>query len=186
MCLEIFDSSKEAFDALRKYSPILPSQNEIEEYRKNFFTDFNQDLLDINKIPQIITNYKNENAITNQNKIYASLAVDALFFKPDVQVNVDGTTSGFLENPKLDKKQINSFRRNIETFSIFIQNNWKNIIRAGFVYQVNPFQMNNKSIVLHVIPHTNGKANLKIIEILYQRSEERKSELQSDVCSSDL
>lgn len=72
------------------------------------------------------------------------MAVDALFFKPDVQVNVDGTTSGFLENPKLDKKKINSFRRNIETFSIFIQNNWKNIIHAGFVYQVNPFQMNKQ------------------------------------------
>lgn len=48
MCLEIFDSSKEAFDALRKYIPILPYQNEIEEYRKKNFTDFNQDLLDIN------------------------------------------------------------------------------------------------------------------------------------------
>lgn len=60
--------------------------------------------------------YKNEILIFIQNKAYASLAVDALFFKPDAKVHLDGSTSGFIENPKLYKPNIkassNSYRSN--------------------------------------------------------------------------
>ena len=168
MCLEVYDSSKESYEILRKYIPILPSCKEIEEYRKTFFTDFQQDLLNIDNLPEIITCYKTENNISSKNKLYASLAVDALFFKPDVKIKANGKTSGFLNNNPITKRQFNSFSKDIESFAKFIQENWNNIIRAGFVFQLNPLKNNCNSIVLHIIPHSNGKANSNIIETLYK------------------
>ena len=52
----------------------------------------------------IVTAFKPDYKMFNKTKIYASLAVDTLFFKPNIKVNSNGTTSGFLFDPKIDKK----------------------------------------------------------------------------------
>lgn len=49
----------------------------------------------------------------------------------------------------------------------FIKNNWNFIIKAGFVFQLNPLLCIYKPLVLHIIPSTNGKANIHIVEMLY-------------------
>ena len=168
MCLEIYDASDQAYDILKKNIPILPSKDGLEEYRKKYFNNFDDDLLDLEKMKNIVTTFKQEYKIFNKTKIYASLAVDALFFKPNIKVNSNGTTSGFLVDPKIDKKQFKIFSKDIENFTKFIQKNWQNIVRAGFVFQLNPLNHFYKSIILHIIPHSNGKANSKTIEILYK------------------
>ena len=168
MCVEIFDSSKDSYEILKRYIPFLPSISEIEEYRQKFFVDFEEDLLNLNNLPDIIQNYKSENEIISKDKIYASLAVDALFFKPNVKVKTDGTTSGFTQEIEISKKQFNSFSKDIENFSKFIQENWHLIVRAGFVFQLNPLKNEYKSIILHIIPHSNGKSNSNIINTLFK------------------
>ena len=42
------------------------------------------------------------------------------------------------------------------------------IIKAGFVFQINPFNSLYRPIVLHIIPSVNGKANKNIIDTLYK------------------
>lgn len=115
----------------------------------------------------MVTAFKQEYKIYNKTKIYASLAVEALFFKPNIKVNSNGTTSGFLVGPEIDKKQFKIFSKDIENFTKFIQKNWQNIVRAGFVFQLNPINHFYKFIILHIIPHSNGKTDSKTIEILY-------------------
>lgn len=63
----------------------------------------------------MVTAFKQEYKIYNKTKIYASLAVEALFFKPNIKVNSNGTTSGFLVGPEIDKKQFKIFSKDIET-----------------------------------------------------------------------
>lgn len=42
------------------------------------------------------------------------------------------------------------------------------IIKAGFVFQINPFNSLYRPIVLHIISSVNGKANKNIIDTLYK------------------
>lgn len=47
---------------------------------------------------EIISEFKQQYQIVNTQKIYASLAVDALYFKPDVKVNQNGIITGMTTN----------------------------------------------------------------------------------------
>lgn len=114
----------------------------------------------------MIVNFKKENSITGEMKLYCCLAVDALYFRPDIKVGPNGV-NGFLKNIEVDKKQLTSFENNIEYFISFVRDHWSEIIKAGFVYQINPFFFPIKPIVIHIIPTSHGKANNQIIEKLY-------------------
>ena len=88
---------------------ILPLLQQLYNARFDYI-DKNFSLI-LNRLPDIIQNYKSENEIIIKDKIYASLAVDT-FFKPEVKVKIDGTT-GFIheiENKK-KKKKFNSFSK---------------------------------------------------------------------------
>lgn len=51
------------------------------------------------------------------------------------------------------------FFKNIESFIEFVKNNWRNIIKAGFIFQIKPLKANLKPIILNITPSSNGKAN---------------------------
>ena len=95
------------------------------------------------------------------------MAVDALFFKPDIKVSVNGV-QGFSKEILVDKKTFSSFQANIEYFIKFVRNNWDKVIRSGYVFQINPLCFGYKPIVIRIYPSSNGKANNKIISKLYE------------------
>lgn len=136
--------------------------------KKKNYPNFSQSLTDIKCIPEMIKNYKLENNITSKDKIYVTLAVDALYFKPDVHINSKGIVTGFLDNNQIKKKEFDTFSKDINSFIEFIKNNWNNIIKAGFVFQINPLKVSLKPIVLNITPSSNGKANSSIIDMLFE------------------
>ena len=168
MCIEVYEQSKNAYDALYKYMPLLPNSKIIEDKIKSCTQNFSECITDITKIPEIISSYKENYKIINTTKIYAALAVDALFFKPDVTVDSTGITSGFENEIQLSKKEYTLFSRDLNSFTKFIKSNWYNIIKSGFVFQMNPLHENLRPIVLYIHPSCNGKSNPLIIDMLYK------------------
>lgn len=67
--------------------PVLSDPKIIGDKIKGCTQNFSESITDITKIPDIISAYKANYKIISTTKIYASLAVDALFFKPEVTVD---------------------------------------------------------------------------------------------------
>ena len=86
----------------------------------------------------ILVKYKKENKILSKQN-FCCKAVDALFFKPDVQIDSNGIVSGMNKEYELGKKTFSLFSRDVKSFTNFIQKNWRSIIKSGFVFQLNPF-----------------------------------------------
>lgn len=63
MCIDITDVSKEAYKIFKIYIPVLPTPDYLNEIKKIKFTEYIKDLLDIEKIPEMIHNAKKENSI---------------------------------------------------------------------------------------------------------------------------
>ena len=168
MCNDICESSIESYKILCQYIPELPSIENIREKYPESIQNFEEDLIDLDKLSNIIKFYKEENKIVNKEKIYGCLAVDALFFKPDIKIDRNGIVYGMNENIELSKGTYMMFSRNFDTFIEFVRSNWKKILKACFVFQFNPLSCRFKPIVLHIKPCSNGKANDFIINCLYR------------------
>ena len=166
MCTELIDISEPAYKALLKYIPVLPGIDYIKNLRKDKFFDFSESLLDLKKLPEMLIRYKTDNNIIGQDKLYCALAVDALYFRPDIKINQKGV-QGFSKDIEIKKTDFNRFSHDIDHFMSFVKSNWKDIIRSGFVYQINPLHVRYKPIVVFIYPSTNGKANNLIIQKLY-------------------
>lgn len=167
MCMEISNFSVNAYNALKKYLPILPDIEYLENLKKDSEQNFFECLLDVKKIPEMIVNYKRENSIISTSKLYCCLAVDALYFKPDIKVGPNGV-QGFLEDIHVGQKEFSLYSHDIDFFISFVRENWSKVIRSGFVFQINPLFVQFKPFVIHIIQSSHGKASKSIIDMLYE------------------
>lgn len=93
--------------------------------------------------------------------------MDALFFKPDIKISQKGIVSGFMNEINLTQKDLKLFTKDLNSFTEFIKSNWKCLIKAAFVFQLNPLLTNYKPIVLYIKSSSNGKATEKTINDLH-------------------
>ena len=163
MCTELLDISEPEYKTILKYMPFLPCIDFIQKLRKEKYSTFSEILLNLEKLTEMLVQYKMENGISGQDTIYCTLAVDALYFRPDIKISPKGV-EGFSKDIEISKKDFNKFANDIEYFMSFLKANWKDIIRSGFVFQMNPLHVTYKPIVVFIYPSTNGKANNSIIQ----------------------
>ena len=114
MCCDIYKSSAESYNILKKYIQFLPSKIEIEKFLNENTPNIPENITNVQKIPKIIVEYKKENKILSTQKIFCCLAVDALFFKPDVQIDSNGIVSGMNKEYELGKKTFSLFSRDVK------------------------------------------------------------------------
>lgn len=167
MCCDIYKSSAESYNILKKYIQFFPLKIEIEKFLNENTPNIPENITNVQKIPKIIVEYKKENKILSKQN-FCCKAVDALFFKPDVQIDSNGIVSGMNKEYELGKKAFSLFSRDVKSFTNFIQKNWRSIIKSGFVIQLNPFLKIYKPIVLLIIPKPRGKADSEIVNILFE------------------
>lgn len=167
MCMEINDSSADAYNIVKKYITVLPDSKFLDELRIEKMPNFAECLLDVNKIPEMIINYRRENSLIGTTKLYCCLAVDALFFRPDISVGPNGV-KGFLKDIQIDKKKFTQYSNDIDYFISFVKQNWSILVKSGFVFQINPLFYQFKPFVIHIIPSSHGKAGKAIIDKLYE------------------
>lgn len=60
------------------------------------------------------------------------------------------------------------FSQNPDSLQTFINLNWNQIIKAGFVFQIQPFNIKYDSFIAHIRPTANGKASDDIIDLLHE------------------
>ena len=99
--------------------------------------------------------------IKGNDVVEACLAVDALYFKPDIKITIDNCIKGsaFTQSLQdlLPENSFNYFTQNPQSLHNFILLNYDKIIKAGFVYHIQPYNIKYNSFVVHIKPTPNGK-----------------------------
>ena len=111
MLIDVFKSSPASYEVLRKYFTFILPIQKVEEFQNKKVPNFPETLTNMEKIHETIRFFKEENDINSKQKIYASLAVDALFFKPDIKITSKGIVSGFINEVSLKKKILNYLQK---------------------------------------------------------------------------
>ena len=68
----------------------------------------------------------------------------------------------------LSKNIFNLFKYQTKSFGNFINENSKYILRATFEFQIQHYNLDIKSFVVHLKPTISGKASLSIIDLLFK------------------
>ncbi|KAK8840711.1 hypothetical protein M9Y10_030487 [Tritrichomonas musculus] len=138
--------------------------NEIKKQIPNLLTS-------ISGIPQIIDNWKERSQISKSITIYGYLAVDAIYFTRQIEVNQDSIFEGLFlkkeDDMLISKNLFKKFYENPNDFLTFLSLNTNKIIKAGFVFQVYPFDVRYSNFIVHVEASINGKANDNICSLLF-------------------
>ena len=168
LAIELRSISPKAYSILVKRLN-FPKDSVIDEAVKEVVGNFPSQLTSLEGCCDIINSYKEKYKIPKSTTIDACLAVDALYFKPDVTITEDGEISGILyENSKVtvSDKAFAMFSEDPSELEKFLAVNSNAILRAGFVFQVQPYDISLKPFVIHIKPSVNGKAGEEIVNIL--------------------
>lgn len=82
MCIQIHEESRKSYEILHENIPLLPPTKEIEDYLRTSAEQFSTSVSDLDKMKSIVAEFKQQYKINNTTKVYAMLAVDALFSNP--------------------------------------------------------------------------------------------------------
>lgn len=104
MCTELLDISEPEYKTILKYMPFLPCIDFIQKLRKEKYSTFSEILLNLEKLPEMLVQYKMENGIGGQDKIYCTLAVLALYFRPDIKISPK-RVEGFSKDIEISTKR---------------------------------------------------------------------------------
>ena len=168
LAIELRSISPKAYSILVKKLN-FPKESLIEAAIKDVIGDLPSKLTSIESCGEVINTYKEKERIPKTQTIDACLAVDALYFKPDVSFTDDGEINGLLfQNSKvsISEKTFSLFTKDPNEMEKFLAVNSNDIIRAGFVFQVQPYDVALKPFIVHIKPSINGKASSEIVDLL--------------------
>ena len=161
--------SPKCYEYIRKNIP-FPTPYICDFKEKQFIGDFPKQLIHLDYVPSIIKNWKNFNNICKTTRIYACLSVDALFFHPDIKINENNIIEGIKLGEDVQRKLPNDMKKiftvHPDLFESFVQFYWKDVTKAGFVFQMQSYDVKFKPVVLNIKPTANGKATEEIVFIL--------------------
>lgn len=158
-------------------SIITPSESNLRRILSNQKLPKIDEIVNISKIDEIISNYKTRNDINEDEKIYGVLAVDALSLTPVLKIKEDGSIEGLVNSSNLNKTECDKIKGVIQYQEKLIKTLKKNVTTDAFVFQFQPLSPLYKTVVLHIMGANNGKANnlhvktlKKISKILQQNN----------------
>ena len=144
------------------FPPIKTLEKEIEKG----LLDLPEKITNVDYVNDVVDIWKEKRNIPPSKKIAACLAVDAVFFKPEVKISVDKCVKGIL----LTSSEVAETAKieNYQDMKLFLQKHWQSVIKSGFVFQVQPYLLQYKPFVVHIKPASNGKASEDIVNLLHQ------------------
>ena len=66
------------------------------------------------------------------------------------------------------KNFFNNFSKSPSSFQTFLDLNWSKIIKASFVFQIQPYDLRYKPFFVFIRPSPNGKVSAEIVDLLYK------------------
>lgn len=171
LAMQIKSLSPKAYAILAKRLP-LPTNRQIEAECKKLIGEVPDELIDISRVNEIVDLWKTKHNISKSINLSACLSVDALYFKPDARITIDNCIEGnaFTEElkNKLPSNAFKYFTENPSSLQEFVDLNWEKLVKAAFVFQIQPYDIKYKPFVVHIKPAANGKANEAIVELLHE------------------
>ena len=171
LSIDIQNVSPQAYRILADTLP-FPRENAIEKKISDLISGFPEKLIDKNMINDVVNSYKIRNGIPLSRTIDACLAVDAIYFTPDVSITkdseVEGIDFGESKGAAVPKNAYKIFTKSPEAFDSFVKLNYDKIVKAGFVFQIQPYDITIQPFVVHILPATNGKANENVVNLLHE------------------
>ena len=171
LAIQIKSISPKAYSILSQYLP-FPSANHVEYLYKKSIEGIPEMLTDSERLNELVDMWKDSNRISKSENISACLSVDAIFFKPEAKITVRDCITGtaFSEDlkEKLPDNPFKFFTKNPGDLDKFVNLNWDKIVKAGFVFQIQPYNIKYKPFVIHIKPTANGKANEEIVNLLHE------------------
>ena len=157
----------------------LPSPHICREFRKEKQLLMSVNLKNIDNVSSTITKWKSKYSINPKEPIDACLSVDALFFKPDVTIKegniIEGMELSDIEKARLPKNTAKLFTDNPSLFSEFVVSNFKKVLKAAFVFQLQPYDIRFKVCVVYIKEDTSGKSCDDIVHNLFEIRETAKN-----------
>lgn len=145
---------------------LLPHERTVQRWISEQIKDSKVSQFDLSNVNEIITNYIEDNNLTEQKDIKVVLGVDAFSVKPNLLIDKEGFRRGTIEEEKVDQELIDKFHKNILAFEEYSKQFKKSVIRDTFVYLVQPLLANYSCFIIHLSASTQGKATLSEIETL--------------------
>lgn len=145
----------------------IPKRNIYQEAQ---LRDIPQMLTDCSKVKEIINHYKTVINVKKSDKLTACLAVDALYFTPEVKIDENNIIQGFRFSDKEKANLPNNlnlkFTKQPKLLEAFVLRYFKRIIKAGLVFQLLLYDASFPTCVIHIEPSIDGKSNEKIVDLL--------------------
>ena len=167
MSLEINALSPNIYAMLASSGLPFPPKSTIDKMISNIIDKIPEQLRDLNNVTNIVDIWKDHNHISKSNTIFACLAVDAIYFTPNVELNKDSVFNGLIFSQDdeiiISKNIFKNFLKNPNDFQNFLSLNADKIIKAAFVFHVQPYNPIYNNFVVHIKAAVNGKANDEII-----------------------
>lgn len=177
MSLQINSYSPISYSLLSSKLP-FPPKSRIDRITRELTDKIPDHLRNLDGLNKIIDIWKENNRIPKSMTIHACLAVDAIYFTPNVEINKDLAISGMIfskdDEILISKNIFKNFSKNPKEFQNFLTLNANKIIKAAFVFQVQPYNPIYNNFIIHIRAATNGKANDQIILILNFLKEQLK------------
>lgn len=178
LAVQLREISPKAYSLLASKLP-FPKASLIDKLFNETISNIPDLLKDVKNVNDLVDMWKSKHAIPASTSIDACLAVDALYFKPDAEITVDNCISGTAFPQELRKtlpvSPFKYFTENPNSLQNFLELNWDSIIKAGFVFQVQPYNVAYRPFIVHVKPSANGKANDEVVTLLHQIRNELKN-----------
>ena len=167
LAIELKTISNKAYQLLEQKLP-FPSSRLVDETVNEIVIDLPKQLTELEGANTMIDIYKSKK---DYKKLNACLAVDALYFTPEVKFTAEGEITGLLINDSsrsIAKTAFSLFAEDPNKMKNYLSINGDKLIRSGFVFQVQPYDVQYKPFVVHIFPTVNGKANETIVDKLHK------------------
>ena len=170
LAMEIKSISSKAYSLLVNKMN-FPKETLINQILNDVIKDIPSNLTNLDKCTEMIDLFRENNKLKKSETIEVCLAVDAVAFTPEMQITSNGEVKGV--NPLTAKTSISPrcfslFSKDPIELEKFIKANSNEILKAGFVFQVQPYDIMLQPFVIHVYPTVNGKGNETIVELLHK------------------
>jgi len=171
IAMRIHAASPKAYSILAE-ELFFPSTNAVQYRFAKSISQFPDLLVNIENVNEIVSLYKENSALSKSESIDACLSVDAIYFTPDVTLTDEAVFTGIdTKGPQallIPPDVFKILSADIKSFDHFLQLQYENIIKAGFVFQIQPYDPRYQSFVVHILPSSSGKSNERVVDLLHE------------------
>lgn len=169
IALTLFLISPAAYLFVTQFLPIMSTRT-VQRSKQKMIGNLKDKLMSLSNINEIIDEYTEDWPDNSE----AILAVDACSVTPSLALYSNQTIISFTSKYQITKEQLELVSSNNMVFEEWLRMNSHLMIKALFVFQVQPLSPSIEPFYVHVFPSNNGKANEHILFLLDQISAKLK------------